>query len=149
MTDDCAFCRIAAGSAPARIVAAYADAVAFLPLNPATAGHTLVVPRRHIAGVTDLDAATAHALADAVLDVARLIDSALHPEGFNVVQSTGAAATQTVFHLHVHVVPRMRGDGLPSPWPPSRAWPADTLDAIAARLRAAAGPGHHNAATTT
>lgn len=147
MTDECTFCRIAAGRAPARVVVDYGGVLAFLPLRPASAGHTLVIPRRHVMGITDLDTPTAHELTDAILAVARIVESAFHPDGLNVVQSTGAAATQTVFHVHVHVVPRRVGDDLPSPWPPPRTWSADELDAVAARLRAAAG--QPNAATTT
>ena len=133
----CVFCRIVAGAASARMVARFPDVVAFLPLRPAVLGHTLVVPKRHIAGIDGLDRSTAHALTDAVLDVAARVQAVVCPAGLNVVQSTGAAASQSVFHLHVHVVPRTVGDGLPDLWPLPREWPAGELELIAQRLASA------------
>lgn len=124
-----------AGRAPARIVARFDGAMAFLPLRPATAGHTLVVPRVHVTSPVELDTATAHQLTNAVLAVARRVMGVVGPEGLNVVQSTGAVASQTVVHLHVHVVPRSGGDGLPGLWPPGRDWDPGELDRIAAALR--------------
>ena len=129
------FCRIVAGGEPARIVARFDGAVAFLPSRPATAGHTLVVPRVHVVSPVELDMAPAHQLTDAVLAVARRVMQVIGPDGLNVVQSTGAVASQTVAHLHVHVVPRTGGDGLPGLWPPGRDWDHDELDRIAATLR--------------
>jgi histidine triad (HIT) family protein len=76
-----------------------------------------------------------HALSDAVAAVARRVMAVLLPGGLNVVQSTGSPATQTVAHLHVHVVPRTVGDGLPDLWPPPRDWPEAELDDIARALR--------------
>ncbi len=109
--------------------------VAFLPLRPAVAGHTLVIPPRHVTSPLELDPDTAHGLTDAVLAVARRVVRVLAPEGVNLVQSTGAVASQTVPHLHVHIIPRTSGDGLPDLWPPSRDWPAAALDDLADRLR--------------
>ena len=131
----CVFCRIVSGRDPARVVARFTGAVAFLPLRPATAGHTLVVPRGHVSSPVELDAEAAHQLTDAVLAVTRHVMRVLGPEGLNVVQSTGAVASQTVAHLHVHVVPRTNGDGLPGLWPPGRDWNPAELDRIAAGLR--------------
>jgi histidine triad (HIT) family protein len=118
------------------MVATYAEVVAFLPLQPAVLGHTLVAPKRHVAGIEDLDRATGHALSDAVLDVAARVRAVLGPAGLNVVQSSGTAATQSVFHLHVHVVPRNPGDRLPVLWPPPRDWPEEDLDLIVRKFRA-------------
>jgi len=119
------------------MVARFPQVVAFLPLRPAVVGHTLVVPKRHIAGIDGLDRSTAHALTDAVLDVAARVQAVVCPAGLNVVQSTGAAAAQSVFHLHVHVVPRTLGDGLTVLWPLPREWPAGELDVITQRLASA------------
>lgn len=136
MTTDrgCVFCRILAEESPARIVARFPQAVAFLPLRPAVPGHTLVVPHRHLTSPIDMDAATAHALADAVLAVARRVAAVMEPEGLNIMQSTGAVASQTVAHLHVHVVPRASGDGIPGFWPPGQDTEPLELDRIAAAL---------------
>ncbi len=92
--------------------------VAFFPLEPATLGHTLVIPTSHIPDIWALDDVTASTLAYATMCVARAVREALAPDGLNIIQSNGAAATQTVEHLHVHVVPRWEGDAMGRIWPP-------------------------------
>jgi histidine triad (HIT) family protein len=117
--DDCPFCEIIAGDDPdARVVLRDSDVIAFFPLEPATLGHTLVVPRRHVRDIYDVDDALAGRLAEATLKVARAVRAAMKPDGLNVIQSNGDAATQSVMHLHVHVVPRQSGDALGRIWPP-------------------------------
>lgn len=90
---------------------------AFAPLVPATRGHTLVVPNRHVADLTDLTTSEAGELGEAVHRTARAARSALSPDGINVLQSTGKAATQTVPHVHFHVLPRWTGDDMQLSWP--------------------------------
>jgi histidine triad (HIT) family protein len=104
------FCQIVSGDAPASMVHEWDDAVAFTPLNPVTEGHVLVVPKRH---VTDAlaDPVVAGLTFRAAADYARRND-----EDVNLITSAGADATQTVFHLHVHIVPRRADDGLLLPW---------------------------------
>ncbi|MER6830804.1 HIT domain-containing protein [Streptosporangium sp. NPDC000563] len=110
----CVFCAIIAGSAPATIVRAWPDTIAISPRRPVTPGHTLVIPRVHVADVgQDVGVSAATMMRAAEL-------AANHPDA-NVITSRGAAATQTVFHLHLHVVPRTLGDGLPLPWTPQHA----------------------------
>lgn len=92
--------------------------IAFFPLEPATLGHTLVVPTNHIPDIWALDDAMAATLALATLCVARAAGEALSPDGLNIIQSNGAAATQTVQHLHIHVVPRWGKDAMGRIWPP-------------------------------
>ncbi len=116
---DCPFCAIIQGDDPdAREIYRDETIVAFFPMEPATLGHVLVVPRDHIRDIWQLDDATAARLAGVTIRLARVIRTALSPEGLNVIQSNGAAATQTVFHLHVHLVPRWEGDALGRLWPP-------------------------------
>ena len=91
--------------------------MAFFPLRPATLGHTLVIPTTHVPDIWTLDESTASSLARATLAVARAVKKAVQPEGLNVIQSNGAVATQTVGHLHVHVVPRWKGDAMGQIWP--------------------------------
>lgn len=91
--------------------------IAFFPLQPATLGHTLVVPTSHIPDIWALDDDTAATLAHATMRVARAAGEALSPDGLNIIQSNGSAATQTVGHLHVHVVPRWAGDAMGPIWP--------------------------------
>ena len=112
MTTECPFCLIVAGDAPARVVYADDHSIAFLPLNPATPGHTLVVPKEHVADFFALSEASALPLGNAVSKVARAVRSAVSADGMNLITSSGVAAQQTVFHLHIHVVPRMEGDAV-------------------------------------
>ena len=118
MTDtvaSCAFCAIAAGRAPATVVREWPDALAILPRRGGvTEGHVLVLPRVHAA-----DAGTDPAVTAAVMSRAAELMAEL--PAANLITSKGAPATQTVFHLHVHVVPRYPGDGLPLPWTPHPA----------------------------
>lgn len=135
--DDCVFCAILAGSAPAAVVDEDEETLAFLDHAPFTTGHTLVVPKAHHRDLWDVDEATAAAVMRASHRVARRIRDVLQPDGCNLLQSTGLAAFQTVFHLHVQVIPRWDDDPLTIPsWPKQPADPAD-LAAVAARLRPA------------
>ena len=105
--DRCVFCAIIRGERHAEFVRLWADAVAFVPLNPVVPGHTLVVPRVHIE-----DAAEDPAIAGATM--ARAASLAETP--FNIITSAGAQATQTVWHLHFHIIPRRENDDLALPW---------------------------------
>lgn len=135
--DSCPFCAIVAGIAPARIVMETATSVSFLPDVPAVLGHVLVVPRIHVSDLWDLDQEQARTLGADVLAAARVVRSVLQPEGLNLIQSNGTAAGQSVFHLHVHVVPRTPGDRIPELWPADAHWGVGQLDSIARVLRAA------------
>ena len=134
----CAFCRIARGEAEARIVWTSPDAVAFLPLNPATRGHTLIVPIQHVPDLWSVDERLGARLMAAVVKLGRAIDEALRPEGMNLITSAGAAASQTVFHLHLHLVPRWQGDRMGDIWPRGDPWSEAELDEVAGMIRAAA-----------
>jgi histidine triad (HIT) family protein len=109
----CVFCDIVAGRAPADMVAAIPDSIAFRPLNPVVPGHVLVVPKVHVR-----DAAEDPDITAATMRHAAVLASIVTPGQFNLITSAGSAATQTVFHLHVHIVPRIAGDGLLLPWQP-------------------------------
>jgi len=113
VSTDCVFCRIVAGTAPASI--AYADdrVVAFLDIAPMTPGHLLVVPRVHVPGLAELDPDLGgHVFQVAQRLAAALRRSGLRCDGVNLFLADGAAAFQEVFHVHLHVLPRSRGDGL-------------------------------------
>ncbi|MFH8257622.1 HIT family protein [Streptomyces roseolus] len=112
---NCAFCSIAAGDAPAVIVRQWPDALAIRPRSGGVnASHVLVLSRVHVE-----DAGTDPDVTAAVMRRAAEL-MAEHPDA-NIVTSKGVAATQTVFHLHVHVLARQDGDGLPLPWTPQHA----------------------------
>ncbi len=90
--------------------------MAFLDIAPSTRGHLLVIPRRHARDITEIPADDLAACALAAQDLARRAVERLGAEGVNLIQSNGAAAWQSVFHFHLHVVPRFAGDGLRAPW---------------------------------
>lgn len=116
---DCPFCEIVQKDDPdAREVYRDQHVVAFFPHNPATLGHTLVIPRIHVPDIWTLDRSTAEQLADATTRLAAAVKRAVNPDGLNVIQSNGSAASQTVFHLHIHLVPRWEGDPIGHIWPP-------------------------------
>jgi histidine triad (HIT) family protein len=133
---DCIFCAIVAGASPAWRVHEDDDTVAFLDIGQATAGHTLVVPRRHAADIWSLSEEEAATVMRAVHRVAGRLRDTLRPEGLNVTQSNGAAAWQEVFHYHVHLVPRYGDDGLAPPWRPTRP-SSDVLAAVHRRITGA------------
>ena len=116
----CDFCAIARGIGRAEVVFENDEVIAFFPLNPATPGHTLVIPKRHIANFLVINHTQVVGLSNATLLVARAVERAIHPEGMNLITSAGRAATQTIFHLHMHVVPRWDDDALGEIWPPPR-----------------------------
>lgn len=108
--------------------------MAFLDAFPATEGHTLVIPKRHAEDLLTLDVREAEAVMRATHSVARLLDERLQPDGLNVLQANGSAAWQSVFHMHVHVVPRYEGDGLRHTWDAAQGDPR-RLSAIQEQLR--------------
>ncbi|GAB3824607.1 HIT family protein [Kribbella italica] len=119
MTENCLFCGIVAGSIPSQQVAENERALAFMDINPATRGHLLVVPRAHS---TDLRETSAEDLTAATLLaqslVSRVIER-LDADGANLLSCIGADAWQSVFHTHLHVVPRYKDDPLRLPWHPA------------------------------
>jgi histidine triad (HIT) family protein len=132
----CIFCMIVAGDAPARVVHEGDRTLAFLDINPATRGHTLVIPRTHCTDLLDADPTDLAEVVEVAQRTARAAVNDLGAAGVNLIQSSGVAAFQTVFHLHVHVVPRYADDGIVLPWIPSPG-NAEEMDATATDLRAA------------
>lgn len=131
---DCLFCKIVAGEIPAEIVHADARTVAFMDVAPATRGHCLVVPRTHTEDLLTADPDDVAAVALVAQELARRAYEDLGAEGVNILQSSGAAAWQSVFHLHFHVIPRYTGDPLVLPWHHADGNPVDIASA-AAQLR--------------
>ena len=137
-SQDCLFCGIVAGDVPAEIVDSDEHTVAFMDINPATRGHALVVPRRHAADRMDVGEEDLERTMLAVRRLARRIDEALEADGFNILNSCRPAAWQTVFHFHVHVIPRYDDDPLRLPWTP-RGGDSGEIAATAARIRGDGG----------
>ena len=112
----CEFCEIVEGRDPAHVVRSDERTIAFLDINPATRGHALVVPRAHARTLLDLDPADATAMMAAAQAVAVQLQRTLQPEGLTLFQANEPAGWQTVFHVHLHVLPRWSDDGLVPPW---------------------------------
>lgn len=116
---DCLFCKIVAGEIPATVVAEDERTITFMDINPATRGHALVIPRAHARDLLDIGADDLQACAVAAQRIAARMPEALGADGVNVLNSCRPAAWQTVFHFHIHVIPRYDGDPLRLPWIPS------------------------------
>jgi histidine triad (HIT) family protein len=134
MADDCLFCGIVAGSIPSETIDSDERTVAFMDINPATAGHALVVPRAHSADLLEIGAEDLSATTLAAQRLAKRMKVVLATDGVNLINACGAAAWQTVFHFHIHVVPRYEDDPLKLPWIPEAGEP-DEIAAMAATLR--------------
>ncbi len=117
---DCLFCKIVAGEIPATIVAEDDRTIAFMDINPATRGHALVIPRAHARDVHEIDSEDLKAVAASAQQLAARQRARLGADGVNLINSNGPAAWQTVFHFHMHVIPRYEGDPLKLPWVPSQ-----------------------------
>jgi histidine triad (HIT) family protein len=132
---DCLFCRIVAGDVPAQLVCSDAETVAFLDYRPLFAGHTLVVPREHVETLPDLPPERVAPLFQAARRLARAMEDGLGAAGSFVALNN--RVSQSVPHLHVHVVPRQRKDGLRGFfWPRTKYGSDDEAAAVAAKLRA-------------
>jgi histidine triad (HIT) family protein len=130
---NCIFCKIVAGELPANVVDEDERTVSFMDINPATRGHALVIPRRHARDLLSVESEDLAAVALAAARLAERISERLGPAGVNLLNSCGAAAWQTVFHFHVHVIPRYEGDPLRLPWTPTPGDPAE-IEAAAQEL---------------
>jgi histidine triad (HIT) family protein len=121
---DCIFCKILAGELPSTIVDEDERTVAFMDIAPATRGHALVVPRAHSRDLLEIEPEDLAATAHAAQRLAQLMSERLEADGVNLLNACGAAAWQTVFHFHIHVIPRFENDPLRLPWVPAAGDPA-------------------------
>ena len=105
--DDCIFCKIANGEIPSATV--YEDSICrvILDVNPANKGHALIIPKEHYDDIYSMDADTASKIFTIATEVAKAQKAELNPDGLNIIQNNGAAAGQTVFHFHMHLVPKI------------------------------------------
>jgi len=131
---DCVFCKIVAGQIPSTKVFEDEHTLAFMDLGQVNPGHVLVAVKKHAENLYALDDAQAAAVARASTRVARAIREAFKPEGLSVYQANGKAAGQTVFHYHVHLLPRHAGDGMQLTWPVKNP-PREKLEDYAGRIR--------------
>ena len=131
---DCLFCKIVAREVPAQIVDKDELTVAFMDINPATRGHALVVPRGHSRDLLEIGAEDLEATMLAAQRLAGKAVERLSADGVSLMNGCGPAAWQTVFHFHVHVIPRYEGDPLRLPWIPKEGDP-EAIAAAALALR--------------
>ncbi|MGN6169548.1 MAG: HIT family protein [Solirubrobacteraceae bacterium] len=131
---ECIFCRIVSGELTSTIVREDERTVAFMDINPATRGHALVVPRRHVRDLLEIDREDLTATLAAVQELAQRAVDRLDAVGVNLLNSCGEAAWQTVFHFHIHVIPRYEGDPLRLPWVPAEG-DREEIESAAAALR--------------
>ena len=135
---DCVFCKIVAGQIPSTKVYEDEHTLAFMELGQVNPGHVLVAVKKHASYLFELDETQAAAVARACVKVSKAIQSAFKPEGLSVYQANGKAAGQTVFHYHVHLLPRHAGDGMELTWPVKNP-PREKLEDYAAKIRAVVG----------
>jgi histidine triad (HIT) family protein len=130
---DCLFCKIVAREIPATIVAEDERTLAFMDINPANPGHMLVIPKAHAADLMAITAEDLQAVCVMGQTLARRAEEVLEADGVNLLNSCGPDAWQTVFHFHLHVIPRYKGDPLRLPWSPTQG-DMDEIAKIGERL---------------
>ena len=135
---NCIFCRIVAKEIPAAIVYEDEHTLAFMDAGQVNPGHVLIAAKGHAENLYELSDAQAGALLRTAARVARGIRAAYKPEGLSVYQANGKAAWQSVFHYHMHLVPRREGDGMALTWPAKNP-PREKLAEYAAQIREALG----------
>ena len=131
---ECVFCRIVAGQIPSTRVYEDEHTLAFMDIGQVNPGHVLVAVKKHAENLYALEEAQAAAVARASVRVARAIGAAFSPPGLSVYQANGKPAGQTVFHYHVHLLPRHEGDGMELTWPVKNP-PREKLEEYAAKIR--------------
>jgi len=131
---DCLFCKIIAGEIPCFKLFENDDTLAFMDINPANEGHALVIPKEHARDVYAVSDTAITATVKTAKKIAAAIDKTLNPDGLNLLQCNGPAAAQSVFHFHMHVLPRRKGDELKLNWG-LEPGDMDTIDTLAERIR--------------
>ena len=132
--NDCVFCKIVAGQIPSTKVHEDEHTLAFMDIGQVNPGHVLVAVKKHAANLLELDDTQAGAVARTCLRVSKAIQNAFRPEGLSVYQANGKAAGQTVFHYHVHLLPRHQADGMELSWPVKNP-PREALEGYAEKIR--------------
>ena len=136
MTDsDCIFCKIIEGEIPSFKLYEDDETLSFMDINPASEGHALVIPKEHATNVHAVSDAAISATVRTAKKVASAVEATLNPDGINLVQCNGAAAAQSIFHFHMHVLPRSEGDDLKLNWG-LKPGDMDAIGGLAERIRA-------------
>ncbi|MGP7819005.1 HIT family protein [Niallia sp. 01092] len=134
---ECIFCKIIAGEIPSKKVFENEHVVAFLDISQVTKGHTLVVPKTHVKDIYELTPEISKNLFEAVPQIANAIKDAYNPIGLNLLNNNGEHAGQSVFHYHMHIIPRYgKGDGFGAVWKTNfDAYTNEELGEIAATIK--------------
>ncbi|MCI8598661.1 MAG: HIT family protein [Lachnospiraceae bacterium] len=132
--EDCIFCKIANGEIPSSTIYEDEDFRVFLDLNPATRGHALLVPKKHFANLLELDDGLCEKAMVLAKKLAGKMTELLGCDGFNLMQNNGEAAGQTVFHFHLHLIPRYKDDTAGITWRPGNA-SSEELEVLVALLK--------------
>lgn len=132
--ENCIFCKILAGEIPSTAVYEDDDFKAILDVNPAARGHVIILPKNHAANIYELPDEDASKIMVVAKKIATAIEKAYRCDGVNILQNNGEAAGQTVFHLHVHVIPRFKGDTVNIGW--KQGDMPEDLDAICKEIQA-------------
>ena len=125
---NCIFCKIANGEIPSTTLYEDDDFRVILDMGPAARGHALLLPKEHYANLFELDDELAAKALVTAKKVASRLKDALGADGFNLVQNNGEAAGQTVFHFHMHLIPRYKDDGAGISWTPGSATPEEMAE---------------------
>ncbi|WP_098243344.1 HIT family protein [Streptomyces formicae] len=135
----CTFCGIVRGSVAAQKIYETDEFLAFFPLSPATKGHTLVIPKSHIRDFTSASPKVFGALTSTAVRLSAILCDTFSPSGMNLITSAGQSASQSVMHLHVHLVPRWDGDEMGEIWPAKQPTRPEELAQWAKSFQAHAG----------
>lgn len=133
---ECIFCAIVDGKIPSAKVYENEHVFAFMDIAPANPGHLLIIPKQHYRNIFDMPADVGSKIMEVAIPLAAAIREALKPDGLNLFQSNEPAAFQTVFHFHLHLIPRWEGDPLRLPWRPSEG-NIEEINDIASKIRSA------------
>ena len=131
---ECIFCAIVDGKIPSAKVYENEHVFAFMDIAPANPGHLLIIPKQHYRNIFDMPANVGSKIMEVAIPLAAAIREALKPDGLNLFQSNEPAAFQTVFHFHLHLIPRWEGDPLRLPWRPSEG-NIEKINDIASKIR--------------
>lgn len=126
--EDCVFCKIVNGDIPSNTIYENSEFKVIMDISPATKGHVLVLPKEHFKDIYDIDAETAGKLFQLAAVVARALKEVLHCDGLNIIQNNGEIAGQTVFHFHMHLIPRYENDGAGITWTPGSTTPEEMAE---------------------
>lgn len=134
MKDNCIFCKIAAGEIPSYTIYEDDDFKAFMDISPASKGHTILIPKEHADNLFELDETVASKLLPVAVRIAKALKAELHCEGLNLLQNNGEIAGQTVFHFHMHIIPRYEVDKVVVKWVEDK-YEGEPLDQLSEKIK--------------